>query len=79
MDVTPIEFTADKPFVYMIYEQSSGTILFSQPLFFATILIKVAIKSPYLQHSIEMLCTFFPTVITTLCAHKVSTIWTKMP
>ena len=28
MDVTPIEFTADKPFVYMIYEQSSGTILF---------------------------------------------------
>ena len=28
MDVDPIEFTADKPFVYMIYEQSSGTILF---------------------------------------------------
>lgn len=26
--VSPIEFTADKPFVYMIYEQSSGTIIF---------------------------------------------------
>lgn len=28
MDIDPIEFTADKPFIYMIYEHSSGTILF---------------------------------------------------